>query len=239
MHLFLRFAVVVLVACNWIYLVVARPSFNEEYALERSVFIPQVIVMVTALVMLAVLVVLERKPHKYLILTIGLLIDVICGGIFSLCYVPIPLYLDTVGTVLVAIMLGPTAGAAVGLASQALLVFVFPPAVPFYLINMSVGFAAGVASRTGGFRTWRHAGASGLAIGFFSACVAIPLMALGLSHLPPDQVQDPNFLLRKVLGVFLGDLASEGSTSELLDKIVVCLGAYFLAGWIAKVIRLG
>jgi energy-coupling factor transport system substrate-specific component len=63
-----------------------------------------------------------------------------------------PLFLDSIGTVLAAAVLGPWLGALTGLLSNLIIgVFVIPINIPFGLINALIGLVVGALSRRRGF----------------------------------------------------------------------------------------
>jgi hypothetical protein len=89
----------------------------------------------------------------------------------------LPIYLDSVGTILVGVLAGPIAGAATGLFSNLTWTFLLagtpfgsPFAWPFAIVAAVIGFIAGLAGRAGAFRsrpgtpTPRLAVAAGLAV---------------------------------------------------------------------------
>lgn len=221
---------------NWGYLVVARPAFNRYGMLPAPVFKTQVGVMVALAVLLLILVrpIITRASLR--IFALGLLLDAI--GCLIFMSVPHGIYFDTIGTVLVGVLLGPSAGALTALTSQGAIAFYNPTVVPFYLINMMVGWGAGVLAQMGGFRSKPAAMGTGLLLGVVAGIVAVPLMALNFGMDPTLTQESPDKLIARVMGVFFGDLANPGSTSDPFDKAMVCLLVSFLlrpvtalAGW--------
>ena len=70
----------------------------------------------------------------------------------------IPIYLDSIGTILVGVLAGPIAGAATGALGNILWAYVvpppfqYPPAAAFAVVAAVIGIAAGLAGRYGGMR---------------------------------------------------------------------------------------
>lgn len=232
---FLGWAAVILFAINWTYLVVVRPEFDDRGKFSDPVFTAQLLVMaLTALLLLASL-----WPHitksGLKVFAIGLLLDAIGSAIFM--NVDHGIYFDTIGTVLVGVLLGPSAGALTAISSQAIVLFVFPAAIPFYMINMAVGWGAGVLARMGGFRTKLQALLTGTLLGVIAGIIAIPLMSLNYGSDPSQIEESPNELLAKLFGVFFGDLAHAGSTSDPLDKALVCLIVVLIIPFVNRLVR--
>lgn len=227
-------AAVALFMLNLTCLAILRPPMDEEGAFQQPVLAVQIAIMVlTALLLLG-----SQWPKISLlglkVFGMGLLLDGLGLLFFNVDY---GLYLDTVGTVLVGVMLGPSVSALTALSSQAVLLIFFPSAIPFYMINMVVGWGAGLLSRMGGFRTVFRAVLTGLLLGTIAGIVAVPLMSLGLGTDPTMLRQDPMKLLSKVFGIFVGGLAGEEATSDPLDKAVVCLIVALIIPFVIKIVK--
>jgi len=93
----------------------------------------------------------------------------------------IPVYLDSVGTILVGALAGPVAGAATGFLANTLWTFVVPPpfnssvAAAFAIVAAVIGVFAGVLARVGWFRPRPDRSYRELAIG---AAVSVGLIAV-------------------------------------------------------------
>jgi hypothetical protein len=93
----------------------------------------------------------------------------------------IPIYLDSIGTVLVAALAGPLAGAATGFLSNVVWTYLAPPpfqspfAAPFALVAVVVGLVAGTFARWGWMRPRPGVSGRRLAVG---ATAAITLLGV-------------------------------------------------------------
>lgn len=87
----------------------------------------------------------------------------------------LPIFLDTVGTIVVGVWLSSHAGATTGLASALLTALFNPAALDFASIQAFVGLAAGILAQMGSFRTPLAAAVSGFLIGTPCAILAAPL----------------------------------------------------------------
>ena len=94
----------------------------------------------------------------------------------------LPIYLDMVGTAVVALGLGPWIGAGVGLASNALGVLSSGPAsLPFGLVNAAGALVWGYGVRRGLGRTIPRFFALGLVVALTCTLVAVPILVVGFS----------------------------------------------------------
>ncbi len=101
---------------------------------------------------------LERIKNDLTTLTLTLIpiavvINVVVGHIVQ-DILKLPVYLDSVGTVLVAVLAGPFAGAITGALSNLLwgIVFSNPSIMPFAISAFAIGLVAGIWARMGWFR---------------------------------------------------------------------------------------
>jgi energy-coupling factor transport system substrate-specific component len=92
----------------------------------------------------------------------------------------LPVFLDTVGTVLVAALAGPGAAVLTGAVSQTVFTAVDGKLMwlAFMPIQLGVAVYAGVVARAGGFRSAWHAGAGGLGLGVLAATLSWPISLL-------------------------------------------------------------
>ncbi len=88
----------------------------------------------------------------------------------------LPVYLDSVGTILVAVLAGPLAGAITGILSNVVLGLLSSPVFfAFAPVAAVIGLAAGLSARLGGFRAPWRAIASGVAIGALAGLCSVPI----------------------------------------------------------------
>jgi hypothetical protein len=91
------------------------------------------------------------------LMPIAIAINVILGQTVAAA-LKIPIYLDSIGTILVGALAGPIPGALTGMLSNLLWTYVLPPpfhsdfAAPFAITAVVIGLLAGVAGRAGVFR---------------------------------------------------------------------------------------
>ena len=153
---------------TWFYLVFTRPTDWESVGGSSPALITLGGYVLGAILLLsASLPILPARTIA--IIPAALVLNIVIGQIVG--SVGIPLYLDSVGTVLVAGLAGPIAGLATGTLSSIVWGLFNPAALPFAAVSAMVGLLSGVMiakgccgtfpslSRPGGARRhFRHAG---------------------------------------------------------------------------------
>ena len=87
-----------------------------------------------------------------------------------------PLFLDSIGTIMVAAILGPWAGAGAGFLSNLLVGLVSNPVIiPFALVNMLIGLVVGFIARKRGFKDFLSPLYAGLALTVLCPLLGTPI----------------------------------------------------------------
>lgn len=88
---------------------------------------------------------MEKFSSKIVVFAaIGVAINIVFGMVVQLLNIPL-LFLDTIGTIMVAVLFGPVWGALVGLVTNILLgILVDPTNIPFALVNIAIGIIVGL-----------------------------------------------------------------------------------------------
>ena len=91
----------------------------------------------------------------------------------------LPLYLDSIGTVLVGVLVGPWAGALTGFLANVVwtLTGLFPQAIAWGGVAAIIGALAGVFARAGWMKSWSRAALAGLITGIIAAILSAPISA--------------------------------------------------------------
>lgn len=164
-----------MIALTWLTLVITQPQDSqwESLADARSSTIALVGFLVPALLILVVIV--PRLPVRTLtLLPVALAINVVLGQVVGTMGLPLPLYLDSIGTVLVGALAGPVAGVGTGVLTSLVWGTFNPTVVPFAAAYAFVGLAAGLLRPW--FRgAWWRIGAAGLVVGFITALLSAPI----------------------------------------------------------------
>jgi energy-coupling factor transport system substrate-specific component len=153
---------------------------------------------------------------------LGVAINLVIGQVAAALLLPV--YLDTVGTILVAALVGPRAAIVAGLVSQVLSAVISGNFawLPFAVVQVVIALYAAGAARLGLFRRFWTAVAAGLGLGFVSASCSAPIAYFLFGGVTAGGVTVVTAVLR-ALGVPLGvAVASASFATDLLDKAIVC-----------------
>ncbi len=151
------------------------------------------------------------------------LIPLAVGINFALGYLVaalhLPVFLDTVGTVLVAAIAGPWAALLTGFLSQLVLVVFGQFTLMWFLpVQLAVALYAGFGARLGIFRTLRRTILAGVVLGALAATMSWPISYFVFGGVTGGGVTVIITLLRS-LGLSLGEsIYLGGLSSDLIDK---------------------
>lgn len=164
-------------------------------------------------------------PRVLVLMAIGIAVNIGLGQIASL--VNLPVFLDSLGTIVVAVMAGPVAGLLTGLFSNLLWGLVMEPvAAAFGPVAAVIGLTAGLLARAGLFRGPLQAAVAGAIIAVVLAFVAVPIrvwMFGGVTGSGADFLT--GWLLQSGRDLFSATLVTV-VTSNLVDKVVTALLAW-------------
>lgn len=159
------------------------------------------------------------------LMSIAIVINIVAGQLVAM--LKLPIYLDSIGTILVGILAGPWAGGLTGLLTNLIWGLISSPvAAAFSPVAMAIGIAAGLCAKYGLFKTWWLALISGVIITFFNAVVAVPIkiyMFGGISGTGSDFLTSYMLALGKSL---FGSVVVTVFTSNLIDKVATAILAW-------------
>lgn len=133
----------------------------------------------------------------------------------------LPIYLDAVGTVLVAVLAGPAAGAATGVLSNAIWGLFNPFALPFAAGSAVIGVLAGAAARWGMFRRIYLVPVAGLLTGVAGGLIAAPVAAFMFGAAGTVGTNAIVAAFRAMGDTLLVAATKQGLTSDTIDKMIV------------------
>jgi len=90
----------------------------------------------------------------------------------------LPFYLDTIGTILVAMLCGPWVGAVAGLVTNLVLGISDPIYFPYAIVNIALGLVTGFLARNKFFSTWWKWVISIICMSLISILTAAPITVL-------------------------------------------------------------
>ncbi|MCO1339844.1 glycosyl transferase family 9 [Kocuria polaris] len=117
----------------------------------------------------------QLPPAALTLIPVALALNVLLGQFVG--YTLIPLYVDSIGTVLVGFLAGRRAGAATGVLGILVWSLFNPTVLPFAAGAALIGFLAGTAARFGALRRVYLAPVAGLVTGVIAGVVSAPVAA--------------------------------------------------------------
>lgn len=170
----------------------------------------------------------DFNTMTWVLIPVAIAINVVIGQIVVLLRLPV--YLDSIGTVLVAAICGPWAGALTGTLSNIIWgLLIDPNAFPWFPVAFFIGFVAGWCAIFGLFKNWWKVVITGILVALAAAIVSTPIAvylyggitASGSSFITAFLLQTGRDLVTAVL--------STNFLVEPVDKIATCLLAFAIA----------
>ncbi len=122
----------------------------------------------------------QFDTRTIVLIPIAIAINIILGQTVAAA-LKVPIYLDSIGTILVGVLAGPIAGALTGGLANLIWTYVLPApfhsdyAAPFFIVAVEIGLLAGIFGRLGFFRSRPNTPNERLAIG---AIVVVVIVAV-------------------------------------------------------------
>jgi len=142
--------------------------------------------------------------------------------------VKVPLYLDSIGTVLVGILAGPWAGAVTGFLSSTIWTVTgwFPQAIAWAGVAAVIGAMAGAFGRAAWMHSWWKSALGGVLTGVVAAVLSAPIAAYVFGGVTGSGT-DILVAAFRTLGLdALGANMAQGVVSDPIDKLITFLIVY-------------
>ena len=206
------------VAATWLYLVLVRPTDWESVGGSTEALITLIGYVGGAVLLLAAT--LPALPARTIaVIPVALVLNIVIGQVVG--SVGIPLYLDSVGTILIAALAGPIAGLATGTLSSVVWGLLNPAALPFAAVSAATGWLAGEMIRRGAFQKIWKLVISGLLLGLICGALAAPVAAFvygGTAGVGTGAIVS---LFREMGTSLRGSVTLQSFVSDPLDKLAV------------------
>lgn len=161
------------------------------------------------------------------LIPVAIAINVVIGQIVVL--LKLPVFLDSIGTVLVAVLAGPWAGALTGTLSNIIWgLTVDPNAFPWFPVALFIGLVAGICANYGLFKSWWKVVITGFIIALTAAIVSTPI---GVYLYGGITASGSSFITAYLLATGRGIFEAVISTNfivEPIDKIATALLAWLI-----------
>lgn len=159
------------------------------------------------------------------LIPVAIAINVVIGEIVVL--LKLPVYLDSIGTVLVGVLAGPWAGALTGTLSNIIWGLIIDPnAFPWFPVALFIGLVAGICAGYGLFKSWWKVVITGFLVALTAAIVSTPIAVYLYGGITAS---GSSFITAYLLATGRGLVEAVLSTNflvEPVDKIATALLAW-------------
>ena len=179
----------------------------------------------------------DFNTMTWVLIPVAIAINVVMGEI--VVQLKLPVYLDSIGTVLVGALCGPWAGALTGTLSNIIWgLAIDPNAFPWWPVAFFIGYMSGRMANWGFFKSWWKVVVTGFVVALTAAIVSTPISvylyggitASGSSFITAYLLQTGQGMISAVLSTgFLVEPVDKITTSMLAFAIVQGLSTRFLA----------
>ena len=157
------------------------------------------------------------------LIPIAIAINVALGQLVQ-SVLKLPIYLDSIGTVLVGILLGPLAGAITGLLANIIWgLTLAPAALPFAAVAAVIGLIAGYAGQYGATQTWWKMALFGVLTGIVAAAISAPIATYVFGGVTGGGTDVLVAMFQSLGASVLGASFAQGAVSDPLDKTITYL----------------
>ena len=173
------------------------------------------------------------NTQAWVLIPIAIAINIAVGQIVVL--LKLPVYLDSIGTVLVAALCGPWAGALTGALSNIIWgLSVDPNALPWWPVAAMIGYMAGRMAQWGFFKSWWKVVVTGFVVALTAAIVSTPIAVYLFGGITAS---GSSFITAYLLATGQGIWSAVVSTSfltEPVDKITTAMIAFAIIQGLPK-----
>jgi energy-coupling factor transport system substrate-specific component len=165
----------VVIVSTYLYLVIGQPTEVAESSTSQASLIAIAGYVIGAILLAAGSI--HRLPTATIaMIPVAIALNIVVGQLVSI--LGLPVYLDSIGTVLVAALAGPAAGVVTGILTNVIWGLTLSPlALPFAVVQVVIGVMAGYAARYGMFRRFYLAPIAGAITGIVAAVISAPIAA--------------------------------------------------------------
>ena len=173
------------------------------------------------------------NTQTWVLIPIAIAINIAIGQIVLL--LKLPVFLDSIGTVLVAVLCGPWAGALTGALSNVIWgIAIDPGAFPWWPVAAMIGYMAGRMAQWGFFKTWWKVVVTGFVVALTAAIVSTPIAVYLFGGITAS---GSSFITAYLLQTGQGIWSAVVSTSfltEPVDKITTAMLAFAIIRGLPK-----
>jgi energy-coupling factor transport system substrate-specific component len=167
----------------------------------------------------------------FALIPLAIAINLVIGELVVL--LKLPIFLDSIGTVLVAVLCGPWAGALTGIITNVVGGLVLDPGfLPFAPVAGIIGFVAGWLAIAGWYHSWWKTALAGVLITVALSLVASPIKIAVYGGITPNAVGAVTSFLLATGQDFLTSVLTVVVVSNLVDKILTNFIVVLILKWL-------
>jgi energy-coupling factor transport system substrate-specific component len=141
----------------------------------------------------------------------------------------IPLYLDSIGTILAAVLIGPYAGILAGSIANVMAAAVGNPTMMFFIpVVVAIGAFTGFVANKGWFKRWYLCVIGGILQGVVAAAISAPISSYFFGGTMMAGTDALVYFFRSMGHTILTSVFYQGLASDPVDKTVSYLIVFFL-----------
>ena len=161
-----------------------------------------------------------------LLVPIGIAINVVGGQLAIL--LKLPVFIDVIGTILVGALTGPLLGALTGLATNLILGVTNPTWIPYAIVSIAIGWAAGYSAKKGWFTNIKGLVFATLLIWFVTQITANPITVFVYGGVTGSGSSALTLLLVKTGQALWTSVITTTLITETVDKLISVIVVYLL-----------
>lgn len=140
----------------------------------------------------------------------------------------LPIFLDTIGTILIGAIAGPWVAIVAGIITNLINSIFNPVYLPYTVVSMAVGLVAGLLSRAGMFKSMWKVIVSGVILSFVSIIISAPITVLVFGGATGNtSAAITAFLMASGQEIWTAVFSSTFIT-EVGDKVISAIICYFI-----------
>ncbi len=165
----------------------------------------------------------------FLLILIAFVLNIVLGHIVQFV-LKTPLFLDSIGTILVGALLGPLAGTLVGVFSNVIWYFILgdQSILPYAITAAFIGWAAGIVFSLDGYNRFRRILVSGLLVGIGAALISAPITAYIFGGITGSGTDYLTNIINETGANILQAATIQGFISDPVDKTISFIIAWLM-----------
>lgn len=167
----------------------------------------------------------DFSTMTWVLIPVAIAINLTIGQIVLVLRLPV--YLDSIGTVLVGVICGPWAGALTGALTNIIAGMILSPDwLPWFPVAAVIGATAGVMANIGYFKNWWKVIVTGFVIAIMATIVGTPISIIIFGGISASGSSIITAFLLETGRSLLASVLTTNFLSEPLDKIATSLLAF-------------